>query len=361
MLRSTTMTTIGVFLLLCGALFPAFAAQALAAEVEEGFTPIFNGKDLTGWDGKFANWYVADGAITGENSPQRPCTKCNYLFWRGGKPADFELRCLYRVSSQGNSGVQFRSRELPDFDVAGYQADISGDSEYTGTLYDCNGRRTIAWRGQKVVIAENGKREITSFGDPAALQKLVKANDWNDYRIVARGPEITLTINGAVMSRTIDREKGKATRDGLDCAATSRRPVDESAVQEYPHPEFPLDRLSPNSKRFLQAPTKRQSNEEQTHQPATFSRLRIRRGGRTLAALPDSFARAGRPGRPGANEIVNVAVIGCGSRASQVAHTSFHVPQMRIAAVCDCDRPRPRISPGPSARKTGRSTRISAR
>lgn len=196
-------------------LLSSFVVPATAAEVEEGFTSIFNGKDLTGWEGNLTNWDVEDVAITGETSPTKPAAHCNYLFWRGGKPADFELRCLFRISAQGNSGVQFRSRELPEFDVAGYQADIEGGPEYTGNLYDCSGRLTIAKPGQKMVIDESGKREATSLGDPAALQKLIKPNDWNEYRIIARGHEITLIINGAVMSRTIDRERGKATLDGL--------------------------------------------------------------------------------------------------------------------------------------------------
>ena len=296
MLRSTTTMTLGPFLFLLGVLFPPFAAQA-AAEVEEGFTPIFNGKDLTGWDGKFANWHVAEGAITGENSRQRPCTKCNYLFWRGGKPADFELRCLYRVSARGNSGIQFRSRELPDFNVAGYQADIEGGPELTGTLYDCNGRHTITWRGQKVVIGEDGKREITTFGDPNALQKLIKLNDWNDYRIVARGAEITLTINGAVMSRTIDREKGKATRVGLIALQLHNGPLMKVQFKKHSHPELPPLAAFPElQKRGI--PMKSRRIDRRRFLGAASAAA----AGVSLPCLIPSRVLGG-PGRPGANEI----------------------------------------------------------
>jgi hypothetical protein len=213
MSRPISLPTLTAFL--TATLLSSFTVRATAADVEKGFTPIFNGKDLTGWEGNLTNWSVEDGAITGETGPAKPAAHCNYLFWRGGKPANFELRCSFRVSAGGNSGVQFRSRELPEFDVAGYQADIEGGPNYMGDLYDCNGRHTITHRGQKVVIDENGQREVTPIGDPDALQKLIKLDNWNDYRIIARGHEITLIINGAVMSRTIDREKGKATLDGL--------------------------------------------------------------------------------------------------------------------------------------------------
>src|SRR6516165_10113453 len=76
---------------------------------EKGFVSIFNGKDLSGWEGKPGWWRVEDGAITGESTREKPCLKHNYLIWRGGKPADFELRCRFKLVG-GNSGIQFRSR-----------------------------------------------------------------------------------------------------------------------------------------------------------------------------------------------------------------------------------------------------------
>jgi hypothetical protein len=138
------------------------------------------------------------------------------LIWRGAKVGDFELRASFRLSGAGaNSGIQFRSRELPGFDVAGYQADMENGPELTGTLYDCNGRGTIAQRGQNVVIDEQGNREVVSFANPAELRKIIRSGEWNEYRIIARGAEITLIINNAVMSRTIDRQKDKAAREGI--------------------------------------------------------------------------------------------------------------------------------------------------
>ena len=74
-----------------------------ASGVEKGFTSIFNGKDLTGWEGMPGMWTVKDGAITPKQS-----TLNNWVFWRGGQPADFELRLSFRYHS-GNSGVQVRT------------------------------------------------------------------------------------------------------------------------------------------------------------------------------------------------------------------------------------------------------------
>lgn len=184
-----------------------------AADDEAGFTSMFNGKDLSGWDGKPGWWYVEDGAITSQTTPEKPCTKCNYLIWTGGAPADFELRLKYRIVG-GNSGIQFRSKQIPDWDTRGYQADIDAAGQWAGALFQ-HARGGVAMRGQKVVIDEDGQKQVTSIGDPAELLKHIKKDDWNDYRIIARGHDITLEINGVTMSQATDKEKGKALSEGI--------------------------------------------------------------------------------------------------------------------------------------------------
>lgn len=189
------------------------AAAAPAADSEPGLTSMFNGRDLTGWEGKEGWWYVEDGAITSQSTPEKPCLKCNYLLWRGGQPGDFDLQLKYRILG-GNSGIQFRSQPRPDWDTYGYQADIDAAGQWAGALFE-HARGGIAMRGERVVVDENGKRQVSSLGDPAELMKHIKLEDWNEYRVTARGNEITLAINGVVMSQAIDHEQGKAARDGI--------------------------------------------------------------------------------------------------------------------------------------------------
>lgn len=43
---------------------------------------------------------------------------------------------------------------------------------------------------------------------------------------------------------------------------------------------------------------------------------------------------------PGANEIINVGLIGLGGRCRDIVQTTFHIPQMRVVAICDCFKPR---------------------
>lgn len=180
------------------------------------FKPIFNGKDLTGWDGEPGYWSVEDGAITGLTTAEKPLNHATYLFWRDEKPADFELRAQFRfVSADGNSGINFRSQELPKGDVKGYQADMETGPTYTGILYECNGREIMTQRGLKLVIAEDGRREVTPIAPAVDWSKVIKKQDWNEYVILAHGPEIILKINGETTSHVIDRERGKAASNGL--------------------------------------------------------------------------------------------------------------------------------------------------
>ncbi|MCS5626932.1 MAG: DUF1080 domain-containing protein, partial [Planctomycetes bacterium] len=68
-----------------------------AADAEEGFKPIFNGKDLDGWDGNPDFWSVKDGAITGQTTKEKPTRGNTFIVWRQGELDDFELRLDYKI------------------------------------------------------------------------------------------------------------------------------------------------------------------------------------------------------------------------------------------------------------------------
>jgi len=190
---------------------PVLSLQA--ADAKDGFVSMFNGHDLKGWEGKPDWWKVEDGAITSQSTPEKPCLAPHYLMWRGDPPADFDLRLEFRLVG-GNSGIQFRSRELPEWDTSGYQADIEDGDQWTGCLFE-HTRGGVAMRGEKVIIAADGTKTVTTIGDPMELLGKVRTQEWNTYRIVAKGPEITLEINGVVMAQAIDRQEGVAARDGV--------------------------------------------------------------------------------------------------------------------------------------------------
>jgi len=168
----TCVRFIGAALLVAvAALGAAFAAE----EKEEGFVPLFNGKDLTGWEGDAKLWVVENGMLVGRS---QGITYNDFL--ATAKPyGDFLLRFQIRlVGGKGNTGMQFRSKRVENsHEVAGYQADFAPG--WWGKLYD-EARR-------KKVLAEPKEED---------LKKVLKADDWNDYEVRAEGAKITLTLNG---------------------------------------------------------------------------------------------------------------------------------------------------------------------
>jgi hypothetical protein len=185
---------------------------------EEGFTDLFDGKSLEGWDGDPVYWSVKDGAIVGEVTPATLLDRNSFLIWRGGKVGDFELIVEYRVSAKGNSGINYRSVDTPDLKWAltGYQADVDGADKWTGQNYEERGRTFLAYRGQAVVLKPGAKPEIVKeIGDRAELQKSVKKEDWNTYRIVAEGNVMRHFLNGVLMSEVEDLDPEKRVMEGL--------------------------------------------------------------------------------------------------------------------------------------------------
>jgi hypothetical protein len=208
--------------LLCLGALLLVAAASFGARDDE-FTDLFNGKDLTGWDGDSQFWSVEDGAITGRTSAEHPAPHNTFLIYKGGAEGhpsavlrDFELRVKFKLTNH-NSGVQYRSRELPDHVVAGYQADIVDDKEnrFTGILYEERGRGILAERGQKVTIDENGEKKVEAMGDAEELGKAIKKGEWNEYLIIARGDHLVQKINGRIMVDLTDKQTGKAAREGV--------------------------------------------------------------------------------------------------------------------------------------------------
>lgn len=155
-------------------------ATSMVHAAEEGFTPLFNGKDLTGWEGREDLWKVANGMITGSS----PGLKQNHFLVTKEDFGNFEMRFEVRLQNpKENSGVQFRSQRLENStEMTGYQADIGPG--YWGSLYD-----------------ESRRNKILAAAKPEVIQQTLKEKEWNDYVIRAEGKHITLSINGVT---TID-------------------------------------------------------------------------------------------------------------------------------------------------------------
>jgi len=199
------------------------AQTALVSGAEEGFVEIFNGKDLTGWEGNPKLWSVQDGVITGQTTADNSTKGNTFLIWTKGTVADFELRCSFKLTpgdSKGfaNSGIQYRSKVAnpANWVVHGYQADMEAGPAYTGILYEEGGRGILAQRGEKVVIGADGKKQVAgSVGDAAEIGASIKKGDWNDYVIIAQGNHLQQFINGKQTMDMVDEELAKRAMSGI--------------------------------------------------------------------------------------------------------------------------------------------------
>ena len=209
------MHTIRTLLLLSLICLPLAAQQPL----EPGFEAIFDGRTLAGWEGDPTYWSVADGALVGIVTPETLLKNNTFIMWRGGEVADFDLRLEYRIADSGNSGINYRSIEVPGvpFAMRGYQADIHGGDTYTGNVYEERGRTFLALRGQKTVLEPAlAATVVERFAAPDDMQAYIRKEDgWNQVRIVAVGNHIQQWFNGRLFADVVDNDPAAGQRRGM--------------------------------------------------------------------------------------------------------------------------------------------------
>lgn len=206
---------------------PETKSDETTAAVNDGFESIFDGKTLDGWKGDSIHWSVEDGSLVGEITPSTTIEKNTFLIWQGGQPKDFELKLDFKITENGNSGINYRSEMFEDvpFALKGYQADIDGKNSYTGQNYEERGRTTLAYRGQKNTIpAKEGASEKNawnamvvdgSLGSSDSLKTLIKADDWNSCHLIIKGNHLQHYINGVLMSDVTDDDTVHRKMEGL--------------------------------------------------------------------------------------------------------------------------------------------------
>jgi hypothetical protein len=200
----------------------AFAGDASASD---GWVPLFNGKDLTGWDGDTRLWSAKDGAIRGETTAENPAKNNTFLVYRGGTLDDFELKITFRIQN-GNSGVQYRSKEFDKWRIGGYQAEVADFPGQPGFLYDEAGRASLVNVGEFVLVDAQGNKNVAgSVNDPKVLKDAgyYKEKDWNEYLITAQGNHIVQYLNGYKTIELIDNDRQTNPDDPKDRKGSSRK------------------------------------------------------------------------------------------------------------------------------------------
>lgn len=193
----------------------------------EGWSSMFDGRTLAGWEGPLDVWRVEDGAIVSSDTAENPVPNGSvYLIWKGkdgGDLADFEFKTEIKLEGrQANSGVQFRAQMLgktekknSEWESFGYQADMDFGNVQTGALIECcaGPRRGPAPRPFKASmgtalrtapIASGAPSVIGTIGDPTALKASIHVGDWNQLHVIARGHSLFYFLNGVLMSTIVD-------------------------------------------------------------------------------------------------------------------------------------------------------------
>jgi hypothetical protein len=170
---------------------------------------LFNGKDLSGWDGDPRLWSVRDGVIHGETTAENAAAGNTFLIWKDSDIGDFELRLMFRCNATNNSGIQYRSKHIVDnvknkWVVRGYQHELRNEVEFpniSGFIYDEGGKRgRICLVGEKAEWTKESKKNVTaSLIDKDEFKKLFKLDDWNQVLIVAKGDNIKHYLNGKLI------------------------------------------------------------------------------------------------------------------------------------------------------------------
>jgi hypothetical protein len=171
------------------ALAGLIAATAVAAD-DDGFKPLFNGKDLTGWitPADKSLFTAENGEIVGRTDGN---LKKNEFLVVAKPYKDFVLKAKVKLRN-GNSGIQVRSKRADDGAVSGPQADVADG--YWGLLYE-----------------ERGRGILEQY-DKEKAAKLINNGDWNDFVVSCKGKHLTIDING---TRVIDREDKEFADEGV--------------------------------------------------------------------------------------------------------------------------------------------------
>ena len=189
----------------------------LVVNSTEGFESIFDGT-MKNWDGNPEFWRVENGVIIGESTKEKPLKMNTFLIYRGGEPADFELKLDFRMNST-NSGLQYRSVELPDVGkwvLKGYQADFDFENRYTGLLYEERGRGFLAVRGTVGQIEEGKKAKVIgNIKGNEDARGIVNVNGWNTVHVIAKGNILLQIMNGQLMSAFVDNDTKGRMMKGL--------------------------------------------------------------------------------------------------------------------------------------------------
>jgi len=191
------------------ALLATFAVGNAPAEAPAEWKSLFDGTTFTGWEGDLTKFRIEDGAIVAGSLST--ALDRNYFLCTTERYDHFELELKVKlVGEDANAGIQIRTERIPDdTEVIGYQADMG--QHYWGCLYD-----------------ESRRKKILQQPAPKLIEKTLKKDDWNDYRIRCEGNRIQLWLNGVQTVDYTEEEAGIPQTGFIAVQIHSGKPAEAS-------------------------------------------------------------------------------------------------------------------------------------
>jgi hypothetical protein len=215
----------------------ALAAGSLAAPAQDKKEPpvvpprkgeretiqLFNGKDLTGWEGHEKYWSVKDGVIVGKNTDE---VKVSTYLLTKRKFSDFRLVFEFKLAeSEMHSGIAMWGRVAPEkgdpYTYAGHL--VMFPSGYG--FYDLYGRNMIHQNQDKA-------------------KKVGKQHDWNQIEILAQGNRIRFVLNGVLISDWREPEPDRIKEAPISLQLHSNPKPQEVQFKGLTLETFPEDKLT---------------------------------------------------------------------------------------------------------------------
>ena len=225
-----------------------------------GFTKIWDGRTLTGWNGETDAWSIENDAIHMDTAKKPGQHHIHFTGLPGVSPIlkDFDLKVEFKTSAGNfNGGIQYRSRLLTGhgpnrsiydpatiadplgqplppnlttqaatnaagiagqpWQVSGYQFDITGNN--LGSLYEGQGRGVIVNAGEVVQLFPGGLKYVIgrAADNPAQYSRpnLGLDGEWNQIEIIARGNSLVHILNGHVITVTTDDDPMRRAFQGI--------------------------------------------------------------------------------------------------------------------------------------------------
>jgi Domain of Unknown Function (DUF1080) len=215
------------------------------ANKDAGFTSIFDGQTLKGWDGDPKIWRVEKGSLVGELAADNQAPG-SFMLWSGGRLKNFELKMEHRITDAGDSGIYYRADKHPTIEWAvsgGYQYPIEGPkwradaakrpgaAEFDAAME----RSSPGWTKTQRFTGGNhgGKRQF--IGLPGQLTQLVDGEvprligtldnstkidailgtGWVETHIIAKDNVLIHITNGHVISVVLDDDDKNRPKEGL--------------------------------------------------------------------------------------------------------------------------------------------------